>query len=730
MITISLDEQGVFENNELKEGAIVMIAGIVYDDIGDVSDAEREKTRIKKYFELICKNCHAKYPAALHFGHGQDNKVKAIKQEYTSTLGEFLKKGTYKGRIVNSTDGQTRVGKYYVYALVKSRDGKPHLIRPEVSNLLNENVASNLYMHMVEDVLSRLLFYNIDFMNQEEVAFDLATRIYKGETGEDLSEHTNMGYGTRSVRDGELVFLTNSDVFRTALEREMLLADENGIDIQYLSARSINYKDANKGHEFLYLADAVCTCLGFDNDYGVNKPYLIKVWNRMGKLTGNNRLLFSYDAVDTGFASAWRMVENGDVYKALSIEFDTLNVENEVASFYKQVWEKQLFELILRKVDASAFTVAVRRFSQSIRNNNINQRKVVFIFEQLEKLVNNISFANNQDKAVLYEFYDAGVSAYNHIGSSERARECLDKCKYYVRFIGIEKEIRNRNKAAVGLCDSFKYQEAEKIVAANYEYYKDSYKAQKKIFGEEALYNSAEYGIVCSQLGQIYSYMCDERAEKMFHEALGLLEKGTPDYYITESYLLHYYLETKDIEQYEVYANEYFGYNDDLLKQLEYLIIEGSVEKNPLVSLKFAMYVYLKSIVTFYLDEISEELKCRLLNIEETISNICENGKKQINGHPWEITYKYLAIIAFKAKEPKITNKYLKKINSCIENEGTIIEIIKRFGELELSKLRSPELNIEGKIEQVWQLIKKENPTLKGTNTLEALEKIITYTYR
>ena len=207
MITISLDEQGVFENNTEPAGDIVMIAGVIYDDYDKDGELEREKSRIREYFQKVCQQCHAIYPRALHIGHGQDNKVSDVKTEYTNSLGDFLSMGTYRGAEVQSSDGISRAGKYYVYAFVKSRNGKKSLISADVSNLINENMASNLYMHMVEDTISRLLFYNNIFIDHEMVALDLATRVYKGNSNEDISAHTDMGYRTRLVNDGELVFL-------------------------------------------------------------------------------------------------------------------------------------------------------------------------------------------------------------------------------------------------------------------------------------------------------------------------------------------------------------------------------------------------------------------------------------------------------------------------------------------------------------------------------------------
>lgn len=731
MITISLDEQGVFENNTDAAGNIVMVAGIVYDDKNHPEDTEAEKSRVRKYFEQVCKGKGAAYPQALHIGHGQDRAVRFVKQEYAKTLGAFLKEGTYQGRRILSGDGKRRLGEYYVYAIVKSRQGKQALVQSGISNLINENQASNLYMHMVEDVISRLLFYNNEFIAKEEVSLDLATRVYMGQPGEDLSEHTDIGYRTRDLRNKEMVFLTNADVFRTALERDMLLEEENDIMVKSLTARSIDYDDAGAGHEFLYLADAVCTCLGFGNEYGIRKNYLDKTWERMEELAGDKRLLFCYDAVDTEYTKAWRLALEGNIYKALSVAFDAFNRAGEAAAFYKQVWEQPLCEKLKKSADASAIATAVRKFAQSARNNNITQQKLVYIFEKLKSLAETIAFSNVQDKAVLYELYDAGVAAYNHVGNPQKARECAEKCREHAGLVGIEKEIRNRNKQVVGLCDSFRYPEALKIAETSYKYYEISYEAQKNLFGEDVIYNSLEYGIACSQLAQVYSFMQDARAELLFQKALSLMEKATADYYITESYLLHYYLQTGEREKYETYAKEYFGGHEDLEEQLEYIISAGSAEKNPILSLKFAMYVYLKGIAIFYCDEISEELALKLADINGTIQAVDAAGLAQLNGHPWEISYKYLAMIMYKKNNARAAESYVTKMNACLKVKGSTLEIIQLLGDAEVARLREPDVDNSLKIQRICELIAVENPAYAGMEqSLEEIQRVVTYTYR
>lgn len=730
MITISLDEQGVFENQNSRDQSVTMIAGIVYDDCGDVMDAEREKSRIKHYFQSICQKYHVQYPNALHFGHGMNNRVGDVKREYNATLGTFLKEGKYQGSVVESTDGKPRNGKYYVYALVKSRQGKRQLIRDDVSNLIHEQYASNLYMHMVEDTLSRLLFYNNQFIDQESVSFDLATRVYRGESNENISDHIAIGYSTRQVRDGQLVYLTSSDVFRTALERDMLWENENDIDVNSLMARSIRYDESGEGQEFLYLADAICSTLGFEVNYAGAASYINTIWNRMNTLAGDRRLLFCYDSVDDGFVRAWRFAENGDIYKSLSTLYDTLYMESDAASFYKQVWKKELIARLARKIDVSSMTMAIRKYEQSSRNNNINQQKMLFIFEELEKLVGAIDFRNAQDKSILHDLYDAGIAAYNHIGDTVKAKECAEKCAEYARYIGVERQIRNRNKRAVGLCDAFRYEEAKNLIKASYDYYKVVCDAQGRLLGEQTSYNEVEYAVVCSQMGQICSYLSEDSAEKYFEEALKHLEPQTADYYITESYFLHYYLAQKNREKYEQYAKEYFGGHIDLREQLEYLVQEGSVLKNPIISLKFGMFVYMKAIYTFYKDEVSEELLLLLLDLENTMTAIDASAKEQINGHPWEIIYKYLVLIAIYRKKPTIADQYHRKMMSCMEKKGKVVDIVNLFGEIEMDRLKTSGGTINGKLDKICHLIKEVNPDLKITNSFDAVEKIVSYTFR
>ncbi len=675
MITISLDEQGVFEHNDNPNGGIVMIAGIIYDDHGDSEDSEREKTRIREYFSRICGKFHAPYPGALHIcGGWSDRYVGKVKEEYKKSLDTFLKKGMYKGAKVPSSDGKDRSGEYYVFSLIKSPKGKPELSSDDVSNLIKEGYASNLYMHMVEDAISRILFYNNFFLDHDSVSLDLATRVYMGRVGEDVSAHTSLGFDDRTVRDGTIVFLTNSNVFRTALAREMLYETENDIKIKSLEARSINYFEPDNGHEFLYLSDAICTFLGANNTYEQGE-YISKTWDRLKKLSGNNRLLFLYDAVDTGFSKAWKYTDSGNIYKALSTFYDFTNRNSKEANFYRNHWEDIFRKHIVRRIDTSSFTMAVRQFSQSIKNNNLKPKKLVYIYEALFDLKDSVEFGNSQDNAVLYDLFDSGAAAYNHLGDSDKAQECISLCKQYAKYVGVERELRNRNKYVVSLCDSLEYEKAINVAQDTYEYYKSIFEIQKSIYGE-AYANVHDFGIINSQLGQCYAFANDSRAEDHLLEALSLFDKGTPDYYQTESYLLHYYVQSGNREKYLRYSKEFFGGKLEPIKQLEYVVSEGIKQSNPLISFKFALFIFVKGLYTFFLNEISADDITKIIDLEATIRAMNEHVDEFIGGYPWEIIYKYLALICISKKDDN-ASVYLKKILGIRTNSG-ILNLIKQ----------------------------------------------------
>ena len=245
MITMSLDEQGDFENlNNKLNTEPVFIGGVLYDDCGDSNDYKTEKERLQKYFKSVCDTARGSYPEDLHFiSNGAFNNgrtVKKVKTIFGNTIKEFLEEGTWKSHDFGLGP---RKGKYYIFVSLRGENGKTGLLAQNVSEAVREDFASNLYIHMAEDVVERLLFHNPVIPDMEQVRLELATRrvILSGkDRTQRMKEYNKLGYaevqrseGQRKQKTTEYI-LTNPTNYRTAVEREMLHSGKNTLMMKEL----------------------------------------------------------------------------------------------------------------------------------------------------------------------------------------------------------------------------------------------------------------------------------------------------------------------------------------------------------------------------------------------------------------------------------------------------------------------------------------------------------------
>ncbi len=208
MLLFSLDEHGDFERVK-KSVEPIFIAGIVFDDKTDgveTSQSEEEKTERKRnrsYYEKIIEdvtmstgNLNIKYPDALHINRDSSNNttVWAVKKTVNETIGEFLQNGIYEGKELLNTP---RKGSYTVFAILKSDRGMS-LLNNNYDDLVRDNNASNLYVHMISEFVSHMLFHNMRFAmsNDTRIKCQLATRTsedldYKSERAE---KYLKLGY--------------------------------------------------------------------------------------------------------------------------------------------------------------------------------------------------------------------------------------------------------------------------------------------------------------------------------------------------------------------------------------------------------------------------------------------------------------------------------------------------------------------------------------------------------
>lgn len=686
MITIALDEQGDFENLENKLNIEpVFIGGVLYDDCGYSVDYDTEKKRLQSYLKNVCKDAGGRYPQDLHFsserGFNNGRMVKKVKTLLGETIKEFLEEGTWKK---SDLGFGARKGKYYIFASLRGEHGKTELLAKNISEAVRENFASNLYLHMAEDVVERMLFHNPVISYMKQVRLELATRrvILEGKDRQErMKEYQKLGYAAVQRPEEQRgpgiteYILTNPTNYRTAVEREMLRSGKNNIMIDRIGVKSIFYKHQKDGMDFLYLADAICAHLSFNRKGDTESAWLESFNDISENINGKCRnLIWGYDEADEYFEKSWRAVEKDDYYTALSLIFDGMKCESAMREFYVRKWYPLVAETIIKNAKVADLSIAIKKFKDSIMENNLNQEKLVYIYEILEKVGETVHFSNKKEEAELYDLYDAGVSAYTHIGDAENAKKCFEKTQQYAEYVGTEVFLRTRNRMVVFLGDMLEFPKALDIADENVKYHELLSNMKKQIFKDES-YESLNHAIALSQRAQIYAFMEDARAEEDFLNALKTMDPETPDRLITESYLLHYYISSGNKEKYEELAREYFGGKNSLKDQFNYLAREGA-RQQARFSLKFAAYVYIKALYKFYLENIPEKLINKLKDIDTSLSNLNKEAEKQINGHPWEIIYKYLALIMRRYNEGEVASAYEDKIKMFADQSEGIIQSI------------------------------------------------------
>lgn len=285
MFTYALDEYGDFEGLK-NTNKPIYIGGVIYDDHSIRREEVIERKRIKAYYKSVISeaasiaNCTSNfsYPEALHSNGDADrdrNVVRPVKEIVKSTLAEFIRRGTYKGNKLqyedrNGTlrDFQDRNGEYYIFIILKSDQGMTRLLSQNANILAKDDYASNLYFHMADELISRLIFNNPLIDDIQEISLDIATRrsALLENNSRLFKEYKKQGYKAEQAEDGKYQFrLTNPDIYRTVIAKAILEAEQPNIKIINFNVKSIGYHEWNsKGMEFLYMSDSICSVLGFE----------------------------------------------------------------------------------------------------------------------------------------------------------------------------------------------------------------------------------------------------------------------------------------------------------------------------------------------------------------------------------------------------------------------------------------------------------------------------------
>lgn len=284
-------------------------------------------------------------------------------------------------------------------------------------------------------------------------------------------------------------------------------------------------------------------------------------------------------------------------------------------------------------------------------------------------------------------------------------------------------------------CDSFDFTRALEIADEDVGYQELLFDVRKELFKESSTKTySIELGKALSQRGQVYAFMRDSNANEDFNGALKLFPKDSANYKTTQSYLLHYYLDNGLKEYYINESIDYFGENKDVSRQIDYIIQEGAKE-NPLINVKYSMYIMLKGLYYFRPDEITEKIWNQLVDFENRFRHRKKDPAWYMSGHPTELIYKYMNLISLKQNK-KRKDDYIDKMKKALPEYGKTVNAILQFGESECADAeedfnRRDEMTLE-----LCHFLKASFPAFKEMMIGEeddrwnALKNIFTFMYR
>ena len=159
--------------------------------------------------------------------------------------------------------------------------------------------------------------------------------------------------------------------------------------------------------------------------------------------------------------------------------------------------------------------------------------------------------SSSTERNTKYLLYDAGMAVYTHIGNSVLAEKYYKKCTEIADAVGLEDYLTTRNLMVVSCCDCFDLDRAETISAENISYQEVLSDVKKEIHISDISENgSVSLGRTYSQDAQILAFLRDKRAEAQFQNALNCFLYSSVDYKITQSYLLHFYLDNYEKGRY------------------------------------------------------------------------------------------------------------------------------------------------------------------------------------
>ena len=156
-----------------------------------------------------------------------------------------------------------------------------------------------------------------------------------------------------------------------------------------------------------------------------------------------------------------------------------------------------------------------------------------------------------------------------------------------------------------------------------------------------------------------------------------------------------------------------------------------SFKETPIFNYKYALYVFIRGVYAFRMEEISDDFLEILYDIEGQIkkTEIDVKGEKnssfeKLMGHPSEIIFKYLSLIALAKGDKDKVNLFKRKIHSCLDYKGAAIATYDLDNKI-ISERYILKDKFENEIDELELSVLKGLERLKNINIKEMINKIL-----
>lgn len=382
------------------------------------------------------------------------------------------------------------------------------------------------------------------------------------------------------------------------------------------------------------------------------------------------------------YSEDYRFTDTDRMRKTLSVLMESIQVYK--TSDYYRLFELAYSMLVSRseinidglKFDGRSFSASVAALSRSLYQREPNVEKCLFIFELLWKMKK--KFQAQMWSGDWISLIKSGIACYNHVGQSRKAYALFEELEGMKQQIHVLEYLSIRNRAAVFLADSYRYAEACEMMKENVtqlEKIKDTYKKAAQDLEMEAAdcCQVTDLARSYSALGQYMTFLrlwdsendilLQGDPEAAFLKAIQEFGQQTINQNITYSHLLHYAIQRKDEKGkqiFEKYQKAYFEREGNILEQ-----IDETLEK---WEFKYELYVLLKAIYTYYIEEVNEEFA-------EKIYGMLTNRKLlNCKEHPIELIYRYMGLILYEYNKKKGVSPVDEYVKDAFVNAVTCME--------------------------------------------------------